>query len=312
MAEKQGWCVMPRVSMNEATTYHWPFEDDVFNYRQAGLSGIGVWRRKLSEFGDERGAELVRDSGLAVSSLSCAGGFTGSHGHSFDESFDDALAALELAAELHADCLVVMTGSRAGHTLKHAQRIVCEALRALGDEGNRLGVQIAVQPMHRQRGERWTFLTSLDLTLELIDRCNHPQVGMVFDLFHLWGERALTERIPEFARQVKLTSVCDMRAPARSDDDRCVPGEGVVPVGDVVRRLEEASYRGWYEIQVHGEPCWSSNYLQVLDDCRRGLQAACPELFACVDAAAPPADALTPPSDAAPVAQPADQPTPPL
>jgi len=283
---------MPRVSINEMTTYHWSFDDDVVNYRRAGIGGIGVWRRKLSDFGDERGAELVRDSGMAVSSLSCVGGFTGSHGHTFRESLDDAHAALQLAGDLEANCLVVMTGSRAGHTLKHAQRIVRDALLELGDAAARRGVQIALQPMHRHRGERWTFLTSLDATLELLESCDHPQLGMVFDVFHLWGEVSLRERIRDVARWIKIAALCDMHYPARNDDDRCLPGQGIVPVGDIVRILEASGYRGWYEIQVLGEPCWNSDYFRLLTDCRRGLQSACPELFGSRDDSVPPAIAV--------------------
>src|SRR5205085_283482 len=108
--------VVPRMSMHEMTTYHWSFLEDVSSYRSAGINAIGVWLQKLVEFGEERGAELLRESGLAVASLSYAGGFTGSDGYSFREAVDAALEAVDLAAELQASCLVLISGSRAGHT----------------------------------------------------------------------------------------------------------------------------------------------------------------------------------------------------
>ena len=86
---------MERLSMNEMTTYRWSFEEDVNNYVAAGVCGIGVWRQKLSDFGEEKGIELVRDSGLKVSSLLWAGGFTGSEGRSYKESIDDAKEAIQ-------------------------------------------------------------------------------------------------------------------------------------------------------------------------------------------------------------------------
>src|SRR5579872_5457123 len=87
----QGCFSMPRLSINEMTTYHWSFLDDVSGYQAAEIASIGVWRRKLCDFGEERGIELLRESGLAVSSLSDAGGFTGSDGHTFRDGVDDAL-----------------------------------------------------------------------------------------------------------------------------------------------------------------------------------------------------------------------------
>src|SRR5271167_1707219 len=111
----QGWHGMPRISINEMTTYHWSLLEDVIGYQAAGIRSIGVWRRKLCDFGEERGIELLRESGLNVSSFSSAGGFTGSDGQTFREAVDDALDAVRLAADIRAGCLVVVTGGRAGH-----------------------------------------------------------------------------------------------------------------------------------------------------------------------------------------------------
>src|SRR5215470_16418267 len=107
---------MARLSMNEMTTYRWSFEEDVVNYRAAGIPAIGVWRQKLSDFGEEKGIELLADSGMTVSNLLWAGGFTGSDGHTFRESMDDASEAIRLAGQLKAGCLIVYSGARAGHT----------------------------------------------------------------------------------------------------------------------------------------------------------------------------------------------------
>ncbi len=47
---------MPQLSMNETTTFRWSFEEDVAQYAAAGISAIGVWRQKLSDFGTQKGA----------------------------------------------------------------------------------------------------------------------------------------------------------------------------------------------------------------------------------------------------------------
>ena len=124
---------MARLSMNEMTTYRWSFDNDVAEYRAAGIPAIGVWRQKLSDYGEEKGIELLAETGLPVSNLLWAGGFTGSCGHSFRESVDDAAEAIRLAAALKAGCLVVYSGGRAGHTHNHARRLLIEAMRELVD-----------------------------------------------------------------------------------------------------------------------------------------------------------------------------------
>ncbi len=114
---------MARLSINEMTTYRWSFEEDVEQFRAAGVLAIGVWRQKLADFGEAKAAELLADSGLAVSNLLWAGGFTGSDGHSYSESLKDAADAIRLAATLRAGCLVVYSGGRNNHTQNHARRL---------------------------------------------------------------------------------------------------------------------------------------------------------------------------------------------
>jgi len=271
---------MPRISINEMTTYHWSLVEDVVGYQAAGVESIGVWRRKLADFGEERGVELLRESGLAVSSFSCAGGFTGSDGQTFSEAVDDALDALRLAAELRAGCLVVVSGARAGHTLNHARRMLRDALRELGNVGAQLGVAIALQPVHRRPIERWSFLNSLDAAAEMLAWCDHPNVGMVFDLFQVWREPDLCRRIPDVVRWIKLAALSDARAPARSDDDRRLPGQGDLPVAEIVGALESAGFRGAYDVQLISEHCWHSDYPTLLSECLSGVNRLAPQLLA--------------------------------
>jgi sugar phosphate isomerase/epimerase len=271
---------MPRISINEMTTYHWSFLEDVVGYQAAGIESIGVWRRKLADFGDERGIELLRDSGLTVSCFSSAGGFTGSDGQTFREALDDALDALRLAAELRAGCLVVVSGARAGHTLNHARRLLRDALRELGNAAAQLGVSVALQPVHRRPVERWSFLNSLDAATEMLAWCDHPQVGMVFDLFQVWREPELCRRIPDIVRWIKLAALSDAQAPARSDDDRRIPGQGELPLAEIVGALEAAGFRGVYDVQLISEHCWRSDYPTLLSDCMTALATLAPQPFA--------------------------------
>lgn len=278
---------MPRLSINEMTTYHWSFLEDVTGYEAAEIRSIGVWRRKLCDFGEERGIELLRESGLAVASLSSAGGFTGSDGQTFREGVDDALEALRLAAEIRAKTLVVVAGARAGHTLNHARRLLRDALWELGDAAGHLGIDIALQPMHRRPVERWSFLTTLDAALDMLAWCDHPRVGLVFDFFHMGREPDLTERLPEIVPFIKIAALCDARPPAHSDDDRCLPGEGQLLLAELIAGLESNGFTGAYDVQLLSEHCWMSDYPGLLSACRSALARIAPQTFRyCDDAPA--------------------------
>ena len=105
---------MAKLSMNETTTFRWSFEEDVAHYSAAGIPALGVWRQKLSDCGQDKALRLLEHSGLRVSHLFWAGGFTGSEGRSFRESVEDAQEAVLSASALKTDTLIVFSGARGG------------------------------------------------------------------------------------------------------------------------------------------------------------------------------------------------------
>jgi sugar phosphate isomerase/epimerase len=262
------------------TTYRWSFDEDVNHFRAAGVAGIGVWRKKLSDFGEERGIDLLIESGLSVASLSCAGGFTGSDGQTFREAVEEGLEAVRLAAEMRAECLVVVTGSRSGHTANHARRLVSEALSELGDLGSELGVQIAVQSLHRQPVDRCSFLTSLDATIGLLEHCGHRHVGMVFDLHHLCRQPTVVERLADVAPWIKIATLSELACTAAPE------GSGI-DLAHIADALGRQGFRGWYELQVLCESAWRLDYDQAIASWRQALHGASPELFPLAGGASP-------------------------
>src|SRR5262245_8269277 len=158
---------MGRSAMTEITTFRWSFEQDIEHYAAAGYDAVGVWRHKLSDYGEEKGVELIAEHGLAVSSLCWVGGFTGSDGWSHEESIQDARQAIELAAATRAHCLVVHSGARGLHTQNHVRRLLRQAIDALLPVAESLHVTLALEPMHPAAGAKWTFLNDLEDALRL-------------------------------------------------------------------------------------------------------------------------------------------------
>ena len=259
--------------MNEMTTYRWSLLDDVMGYREGGYQAMGVWRPKLSEFGEERGIELLRDSGLAVSSVSWAGGFTGSSGHTYLEAVEDASDTVRTAGCLGARCAVIVGGARAGHTQRHARRLLVDALKLLAAPAAEAGVALALAPMHPMFSREWSFLATIDETLDILDACDMPEVQMAFNSYHLWREPRLLDRIAEIAPRVATVQLSDWREPPRSELDRLLPGDGEIPLGEIVSAFVDAGYKGFFEIEVWSEELWNSDYSDLLRTCRSWFDA---------------------------------------
>jgi sugar phosphate isomerase/epimerase len=268
-----------RVSLNHLTTLAWELDDEALAYSREGFRAIGLWRPKLTHFGEERAADLLGELGLSVSSLSWAGGFTGENRWSFEDSLADARAAIKQAAIVGAECLAVVTGPQNGHIDSHAARLITLALTTLAPEAADAGVTLALQPMRPQFAGAWTFLHALDEALEIAGNAGE-HVKIAFDVFHLWNEPELLARIPEFVSRVAVVQLSDGRASARGE--RRLPGDGEIPVSAIVQAFDDAGYAGYYELAAWSRLLWRRDYVELLHECRTRFDTLCRRLPAAI------------------------------
>ena len=249
---------MDRLSVNEFTTFSWTFDEDVRRYEEAGAAAIGVWRQKLSDYGEEKGVRLLSESSLDVSNLLWAGGFTGSDGRSFRETVDDALEAIRLAAAMQADCLVIYTGPRAGHTRNHARRLTRNALAELLPLAEDLDLTLAVEPMSERCAADWTYLTDLRQTCKLIDEFGSNRLRLVLDTYHFGQNESLLDSLTTLAPYVSVVHLGDAkRKPSgrrfHCEQDRCRLGDGSVPLVAIIEGLRAAGFDGYFDVELIGE-----------------------------------------------------------
>jgi sugar phosphate isomerase/epimerase len=263
---------MGGLSVNEMTTYRWSFEEDVTRYRAAGIEAIGVWRQKLVDYGETRALDLLARSGLKVSNLLWAGGFTGSDGHSYQESLADAREALHLAAALKAGHLVVYTGARNGHTQNHARRLFLSALGELLPLAEELKVVLAVEPMHVGCAEEWTFLTTLDDALSLVNGVDSPYLKLAFDTYHFGHDARILENVASIVPQIGIVHLGDRQCTPDREQNRHCLGDGALPLPCIVKALKKAGYQGYYDVELIGEAIESCDYGQLLERSKRAFE----------------------------------------
>lgn len=262
---------MARLSINEMTTYRWSFEEDVHHCAATGIEAIAVWRQKLSDFGEEKGVELLAESGMSVSSLLWAGGFTGSDGRSHQEAVADARDAIHLAADLHAECLIVYSGDRAGHTRSHANRLLRTAITSLLPIACEFGVPLAIEPVPACCGDGWSFLSSIDDAQSFLEEFDSPQLQLVFDTYHFGRDERVAERLPELAARIAIVQLADGRQSLRAEQNRCRLGEGTIPLATIVSQLLRGGYDGTFDVKLMGEEIEAADYAELLAHSKRAF-----------------------------------------
>jgi sugar phosphate isomerase/epimerase len=263
---------MARLAISELTTFRWSFEEDIEQFQAAGVTAVGVWRQKLADFGEQKGAELLSETKLTASSLQWAGGFTGSDGRSHEESLADARQAIQTAAAISAGCLLLHSGARGVHTHNHARRLFRQALDKLLPLAEERGIVLALEPMIVDCGGEFTFLNCFDETLDLVGDYESSALGIALDTYY-WGHQPLLlERLPKLVPRLALVQLGDARQPPRGEPNRCQLGDGTIPLREIVHRLIAAGYDGFFEVELMGEEIEAADYREVVARSLRTFQ----------------------------------------
>jgi len=246
----------PPFSLSQISTLPQPFDDDLASYRAAGADGIGLWEIKFPERDDAETLARVRESGLAVTN--CVGAVPSilplpllPGPETPDERVEAYRAWIRRIAPFEPDCLVLLTGPAAGRG--DARSIVVQALRTLGDEAERAGVRIALEPYQRLGAEDWSIVSTLADAAELLDEAGTgPVTGLIVDTWHLWNTDYETE-LEAVADRIVGVHVSDYREPTRGWLDRVLPGEGVGHVPRMLAAVESAGWRGPYDVEIFSD-----------------------------------------------------------
>lgn len=256
--------MLQRLSVCELSTFRWSFEEDVLHYHEAGFKAIGIWQPKLNDYGEEKGCELLSEHQLEISSLQWIGGFTGTDGRSFRECIMDGLDTIQLAADIGARNVVVIAGGRGGHTVNHANRIVRQALKVLAEAAQAVGVHLALEPMHVGCGHKWSIFNTIPQCLELISAVGNPNLGIVFDSYHLAQDAKVLPWLDTILPFVRLVQLGDAKHAPMGEQNRCLLGHGCVPLPAIVSLFEAGGYKGFYEIEIVGREVEHMCYKQIL------------------------------------------------
>jgi sugar phosphate isomerase/epimerase len=171
----------------------------------------------------------------------------------------DLLAHLRLAADLGARGVRVFPGGAGDGGDEDRAR---ERVGAVVDEARELGVEVLVET-HDSHGSGAAVAGLLGPL---------PQVGAVWDVLHTWrsGE-APADTVTALGRRLRVVQVKD--AAGRSGrDPLTLPGEGALPVAEVLAQLDRAGYAGWLSLE------WERPWSPGLPDLDTALAATRPWL----------------------------------
>lgn len=257
-----------RLSLNQITIKQWSLPEVVKGCAEAGIGWIAPWRDKVAEVGLNDAVKLINDHGLRVSSL-CRGGFftgMGPDGPTPDGA-EDTCRAIEEAAALGTDVLVLVVGGVAERNIRLSRRRVAEALERLVPVAADHGVRLGLEPLNPMQCADRSVLSTLAQALELAAPYPAETVGVVVDEFAIWWDPAIEQSIAEAAGRIVGFHVCDVLVPIPDPLlARALPGDGPVDHRHLRSCVEAAGYTGPIEVEIFNADLWAKPGKEALDD----------------------------------------------
>ncbi|MFF7142447.1 sugar phosphate isomerase/epimerase family protein [Streptomyces sp. SID2888] len=266
---------LKRFSINQMTVKQLSLPELVDACLELGVPGVGLWREPVRQYGVAAAAELVRDAGLAVTTL-CRGGFlTAIDPGERARALDDNRAAVEEAATLGTDTLVLVSGGlpAGSKDLHGARERIADALAVLGPYAAEHGVRLAIEPLHPMFASDRCVVSTLTQALDLAERFPAEQVGVTVDTYHIWWDDQAPAQIARAGAQGRIHTfqLADWTTPLPEGvlNGRGQLGDGSVDMREWKGYVEAAGYTGPIEVELFNEALWARDGREVLTETAR-------------------------------------------
>ena len=245
-----------RFGLNGATTGPRDLLTDLHAAREAGYHAVELRDSKVQAYLQGGGSlytlrNELSDAALEVASVNALEHATLVTGDARNVVLRRCRMLCERAAAVDCSCVVVVPSpSTDARETDRIPEITAEALRAMAALAKPYGVRIGFEFL----GFATCSVNTLGHARQIVEAVKDPTVGLVLDAFHFYVGGSTVEMLAGLkAEQLFLVHLDDAENRPRhtlTDAHRLLPGDGVIPLKDLVGRVEALGYRGVYSIEL--------------------------------------------------------------
>lgn len=244
------------------------------------IVAIAPWRDQVHAIGLSEAARIVADNQLQVTGLCRGGMFPAADPAGRAAAIDDNKRAIDEAAALNADCLVLVVGGlpAGSRDIAHARDMVADGISAILPHARASGIPLAIEPLHPMYAADRACVNTLEQALDICDLLGNG-VGVAIDVYHVWWDPKLEQQIARAGASGRILAhhICDWLVPTTDLLlDRGMMGDGVIDLKGIRRSIEAAGYHGAQEVEIFSaENWWKRPGEKVLSTCVDRFRSVC-------------------------------------
>ncbi len=257
---------LQRLAFNTATVKaQWTLAECIEGCARHGIPGIAPWRDKLAECGVDNAAKLIRDAGLGVSGLCRGGMFPAADAAGRQAALDDNRRALDDAATIGAECLVLVVGGlpEGSKDIADARNQVRDGIAATLEHARQIGMALTIEPLHPMYAADRACVNTVAQANDLCDELGDG-LYIAIDVYHVWWDPCLEAEIARAGARINAFHTCDWLVPTTDLLlDRGMMGDGVIDIPKIRGWVEATGYDRFCEVEIFSAANW---WLKDADD----------------------------------------------
>ncbi|HEY6407742.1 MAG TPA: sugar phosphate isomerase/epimerase [Ktedonobacteraceae bacterium] len=256
-----------RLGFNGATTQTADLATDIRIAGQAGYDVIELRDGKLEQFLAQGSLDdvrrMLREAGVAAWTINAIDrvGVDGTVGTARAVARCRELSRYAQAIE--CPWVLVVPGPTEGRTDAQVTSDTVATLREMADAAAEFGVGLAFEFM----GFTWAAVRGVAGAWAIVQEANRPNLGIVVDTAHFYAGNSTLESIREVDPKrlvvLHINDVEDVAKPDITDSHRLYPGEGVIPLQDILGAVRATGWDGVLSVELFREEYWQQDPLTV-------------------------------------------------
>jgi sugar phosphate isomerase/epimerase len=214
---------------------------------RVGYGGVDVNLGAARREGYAATRALFAELGIVASNAGLGVNFTGEEA-AFQKGLMDLGEAAKFAAAIDCPRLLGILPPASQTPKAELRKILKDRLSAISEVLAKSNVRLGLEflgPLHFRTSQPYVFIWRMDEALEFAKECG-SNIGLLLDVWHWYHAGATTSDILAAGKarivHVHLSDCPKMPPEQVRDNQRLLPGEGVIPLVDFFRALKKIGY----------------------------------------------------------------------
>jgi sugar phosphate isomerase/epimerase len=232
--------IHPRVCVSGISSWNQSLTEDLAMYEELGVHTIGAALRKIRGRDDIR---VLRDTGPRIANVIGVG-------HA------GLGAAVRTAVEVHSPAVVFTTGPAGDAGWEDAADDFERALRPQLPST----VKLCLEHTNSLRHD----VSFVHTLRDAIDLARRLDISVCMEINACWAERELRATIAEGIDRIGVVQVSDFAVGTLSTPNRLVPGDGDIPLAQIIGWVLDAGYTGVFDLELVGPKIDEEGYRSAI------------------------------------------------